>query len=745
MWTMSPRTRCPSSSTDSGSGPSEIGCSPPVSPASAWPAAVAAEQARGLLPPGVLGQRVLDEVRPTVEAIHRAVLAEIGLGVGARTIDVNVDLGAAGVVAGTVIDVHGATLVTATYSRLAAKHRIAAWVRLLAVSATGSERDPRAVSVGKGRGGGAGVARIPPMRPERAATHLATILDLYRRGMREPLPIYCNTSEALARKRNAPAEWVTDGGFDREDRDPAHVFVLGDRTPFAQLCRDGPRPDEAGPGGPPMSRRGSVATPVASGTSCSASRTEKGCDHTGAVRRLRAASVGHHAAGGQRRHRQDLHHRRRSTARYVAEGTPLERMLLVTFGRMATGELRARVRERLVTVDDGLLAASHGVPPSGRDEVLTLLAAVSPDELRTRRHRVATALADFDAATIATTHGFCQQVLDGIGVAGDVDRDGHVRRGPRRPRRRGRRRPLRAPFHPRGAAGRPVAARRPGHRPIGGPSAVGDDRAGGGHEPVGRHARPARPAPCAPMSSAANDSCASSPTTTCSSGSSRALRDPQAAARLRRQFDVVMIDEFQDTDPVQWDILRTAFGDGSTTLMLIGDPKQAIYAFRGADVHTYLDSRPPGRHRRDPGPQLAQRPGTRRGLRRVVRRPHARASGHRVPHRAGRRRPPATTTARRARTVRHCGYAWPTATTVGSSRRARAGPVRCPVGPRSPTTSPPTSSRCCPPAPSGSPAGPMEPSSVSSRWVLATSGCWSPRTATARSSVTRWSRSASRR
>jgi exodeoxyribonuclease V gamma subunit len=213
----------------------------------AWPAAVAAEQARGLLPPGVLGQRVLDEVRPTVEAIHRAVLAEIGLGVEARTIDVNVDLGAAGVVAGTVIDVHGASLVTATYSRLAAKHRIAAWVRLLAVSATGSERDPRAVSVGKGRGG-AGVARIAPMPPALAATHLATILDLYRRGMREPLPIYCNTSEALARKRNARAEWVTDGGFDREDRDPANVFVLGDRAPFAQLCIDEPRPDEAGPG-----------------------------------------------------------------------------------------------------------------------------------------------------------------------------------------------------------------------------------------------------------------------------------------------------------------------------------------------------------------------------------------------------------------------------------------------------------------------------------------------------------------
>ena len=51
-----------------------------------------------------------------------------------------------------------------------------------------------------------------------------------------------------------------------------------------------------------------------------------------------------------------------------------------------------------------------------------------------------------------------------------------------------------------------------------------------------------------------------------------------------------MVDEFQDTDPVQWDILRTAFHQ-HRTLVLIGDPKQAIYRFRGADVATYLRAR----------------------------------------------------------------------------------------------------------------------------------------------------------
>ena len=51
-----------------------------------------------------------------------------------------------------------------------------------------------------------------------------------------------------------------------------------------------------------------------------------------------------------------------------------------------------------------------------------------------------------------------------------------------------------------------------------------------------------------------------------------------------------MVDEFQDTDPVQWEVIERAFV-GRVTLVLIGDPKQAIYAFRGGDVVTYLRAR----------------------------------------------------------------------------------------------------------------------------------------------------------
>ncbi|CQD07770.1 exodeoxyribonuclease V subunit beta [Mycolicibacterium conceptionense] len=68
-----------------------------------------------------------------------------------------------------------------------------------------------------------------------------------------------------------------------------------------------------------------------------------------------------------------------------------------------------------------------------------------------------------------------------------------------------------------------------------------------------------------------------------------ALQSENSAARVRmaQRWPIVMVDEFQDTDPVQWQVIERAFS-GQSTLILIGDPKQAIYAFRGGDIDTYL-------------------------------------------------------------------------------------------------------------------------------------------------------------
>jgi exodeoxyribonuclease V beta subunit len=59
------------------------------------------------------------------------------------------------------------------------------------------------------------------------------------------------------------------------------------------------------------------------------------------------------------------------------------------------------------------------------------------------------------------------------------------------------------------------------------------------------------------------------------------------AKAIRKRYPAALIDEFQDTDPLQYEIFTTIFGSGST-LFLIGDPKQAIYGFRGADIFAYL-------------------------------------------------------------------------------------------------------------------------------------------------------------
>ena len=76
---------------------------------------------------------------------------------------------------------------------------------------------------------------------------------------------------------------------------------------------------------------------------------------------------------------------------------------------------------------------------------------------------------------------------------------------------------------------------------------------------------------------------------------------PGLAAALRMRFPAALIDEFQDTDPLQFAVFNTVYGvdsgvgdegaDDAPPLFLVGDPKQAIYSFRHADLHTYLQAR----------------------------------------------------------------------------------------------------------------------------------------------------------
>jgi len=274
-------------------------------------------------------------------------------------------------------------------------------------------------------------------------------------------------------------------------------------------------------------------------------------------------------------------------ARYVAAGIPLEQVLLVTFTRMATGELRERVRERLLSTEQGLRHALRGDAPAG-DPVVELLARGPEAEVDLRWRRCRRALSDFDAATIATTHGFCQEVLGGLGLAADLEPevefvedlsdlvgevldDLYVRRFRQEQALFGRRQAL--------AIAR-IAVENPEALVVPAAGELGAMRVR--LAKAVRLELEARKRRLAVMSYG--------DLLTRLAGALAGDEGPAIAERLRQAYRVVLVDEFQDTDPVQWDIVRRAFGHAGGALVLIADPKQAIYAFRGADVYAYLQA-----------------------------------------------------------------------------------------------------------------------------------------------------------
>jgi exodeoxyribonuclease V beta subunit len=278
-------------------------------------------------------------------------------------------------------------------------------------------------------------------------------------------------------------------------------------------------------------------------------------------------------------------------ARYLAEGVArIDELMLVTFGRAATVELRERVRERL-TSTTAALADPEAARRSG-DEVTAYLATGSDADVAVRRGRLARAVAAFDAATIATTHGFCHQMLAGLGIAADVDADvaftettgdivaEAVNDFYVRAYAQAADPPVRIPFATASrvavnAVGDPSARLEPVGAAPGSEADVRRRLAESVRQEVGRRKSIRRVMDYDDLLDQLR----------------RALTDQQtgeaARARVRSRYKIVLVDEFQDTDPVQWQILESAF-HGHRTLVLIGDPKQAIYAFRGADVVTYL-------------------------------------------------------------------------------------------------------------------------------------------------------------
>jgi exodeoxyribonuclease V beta subunit len=268
--------------------------------------------------------------------------------------------------------------------------------------------------------------------------------------------------------------------------------------------------------------------------------------------------------------------------RYVAEGhAKLEELLVITFGRAASQELRERVHAQLVEAERALASPES----AGDDALLRHLVGADVDA---RRARVREALASFDAATIATTHQFCQLVLRSLGVAGDTDAgavlvddldelvvevvdDLYLARfgGTESP-------PLTRDevlALARDVIDDPQAGIAPQAAPDGSAVAVRRELAGEVRAEVDRRKRR--------LGVLSYDDLLSR------LAAALTPADSPAREQMRRRWKFVLVDEFQDTDPVQWKVLDLAFR-GHATMVLIGDPKQAVYAFRGGDIVTYL-------------------------------------------------------------------------------------------------------------------------------------------------------------
>jgi exodeoxyribonuclease V gamma subunit len=227
-----------------------------------------AERSRGLVPPGNLAEAVFERVVPVVEGLAGVAREHRGAGAGGESLPVHIELPGGRVLAGAVPGVSGGAILRVSYSKLGPKHRVGAWARFLALAASNPDRDVSAVTVGRGPREKfvAEIATLdtldsdPGVAAERARTLLLTLVDLFDRGMREPLPLYCATSAAWAMAnrdgRDAVSEaekkWTTRGDYGGrcEDADAYHAFVLGTGATFDSVREAPPADDERGEGWP---------------------------------------------------------------------------------------------------------------------------------------------------------------------------------------------------------------------------------------------------------------------------------------------------------------------------------------------------------------------------------------------------------------------------------------------------------------------------------------------------------------
>jgi exodeoxyribonuclease V gamma subunit len=216
------------------------------------------ERHRGTLPPGPLGDSTLRDIWPKVEGLLQASAVERAQ--PPESLDVDIPLADGTRLAGTVSDVRGDTVLALTYSRLAARPRLLAWIDLVVLTVARPERTWNAVAFGRARGRNRVQRSIfGPLTPDVAAAALDELVALYRAGLQSPLPLPLKTAATYADRRlgadvtvaraGAAGEWE-EGRFPGERDEPVHQLLYGRGAELTVLTDQVPLPDEAGPGWP---------------------------------------------------------------------------------------------------------------------------------------------------------------------------------------------------------------------------------------------------------------------------------------------------------------------------------------------------------------------------------------------------------------------------------------------------------------------------------------------------------------
>lgn len=281
----------------------------------------------------------------------------------------------------------------------------------------------------------------------------------------------------------------------------------------------------------------------------------------------------------------------------------VEQILVVTFTNAATAELRTRIRDRLATVLHALESGGAGGGDPFVENFLRSVAARGGETAQQAPSRLRAALLSFEEAAIFTIHGFCQRALGEVPFAavqpfrlevetddGEMIREAaadYWRRIAARYEADELRTILDGGLNPEWLA---REFKRLMNRPTARllfPNPPGD---------MERSARRVlwlkriilRCGPHAVRAAKRRRRVISYPDMLYNLYEAlTGGRLPWLAEALRARFPAALIDEFQDTDPLQFAIFRSLyFGKG--TIFLVGDPKQAIYSFRSADLHTYL-------------------------------------------------------------------------------------------------------------------------------------------------------------